>query len=226
MKQTYFTYFLATILAFSAVVSCKNEPKTTTTNTDQTRRDTILMGPTPSLEGARTYTITEGVVNWTGSSADKTTHIGTFPAQEGELKVNEGQLLQGKVTIDVKNLSVTDLKDAEKKKLEDHLRSKDFLEVAKFPTGTFTIGEVLRTKQEGANAVIIGQLTLKGISYPVNIPVNMTISDTELVAQSSTFAINRTKWGIKYQSGIIGTVKDKIISDLVILQLNIKAVAK
>jgi polyisoprenoid-binding protein YceI len=226
MKQTYFQYLLVAVMAFSAVVSCKNEPKPAAANSDQPRRDTIRMGPRPSLEGARTYKITEGEVTWLASKVGKVTHTGIFPVKESELKVNEGQLLQGKINIGVSELSVTDLKDAEKTKLEGHLHSKDFFETAKFPTGTFTIDEVFPSKQEGANATITGQLTLKGISHPVNFPVNMTITDTELVAQSGAFGINRTDWGIKFQSGMLGTAKDKIIADLVFLQLKVKAVAQ
>jgi polyisoprenoid-binding protein YceI len=226
MKQTYFNGFTALMLALFSMVACKNEPKTAQPDPNQPRRDTIRIGPAPSLEGARTYKVTEGVVNWMASKAGKATHTGIFPANTGELKVNEGQLLKGTVTIDIKGLAVTDLKDAEKKDLEDHLRDGDFFEVAKFPTGEFVIEEVLPTKQEDFNAVVIGQLKLKGVSKSVNIPVKMTITDTELTAVSGNFGINRTQWGINYQSGIIGTVKDKIINDLVTLQLTIKAVAQ
>lgn len=213
----------AAITAATALVSCKNEPKAADQGTP--KPDTIHLTPPPSMEGARTFNITEGVVNWVGEkSVTSAYHTGTIAVKSGELKVNQGQLLAGNIVMDMNSIAVTDLKDpGEKADLESHLKDKDFFESKKYPEGVFTIDEILPSKTEAFNTVISGRLTLKGKTNTVNIPVKMTINGDELTAESPVFVINRTQWGINFQSTVLNTAKDKLISDNIPLRLNIKA---
>jgi hypothetical protein len=43
--------------------------------------------------------------------------------------------------------------------------------------------------------------------------------------EAPEFAINRVEWDIKYKSGFIGTVKEKIIDDFVKLKFRLEAEA-
>ena len=76
---------------------------------------------------------------------------------------------------------------------------------------------------EGINRVIIGDLTMKGQTHQVNIPVNLSVTDTEVVAKSLNFSINRTQWGINFHSSVVGTAKDKMISDEILLSFDFSA---
>ncbi|MCB0527736.1 MAG: YceI family protein, partial [Saprospiraceae bacterium] len=113
-----------------------------------------------------------------------------------------------------------------KSDLESHLKDSDFFEVKKYPTGTFVIDEVLPSKTPDFNWIVSGELTLKGKTNRVNIPVKMTITDKEINAESANFVINRTQWGINFQSGLLGTTKDKLIEDIVPISLTIRAERK
>jgi polyisoprenoid-binding protein YceI len=208
-----------------ALFSCTGDSKTeqATPAVPVSKPDTIRMSPV-SPEGAGTYAVTEGVVNWLGKRTVGNRHTGTVNVSGGELKINQGRLLSGKITLDMHSVSVDNMKDpGAKSDLESHLKDKDFFEVKTYPTGEFVFDEVLPSNTPDFNWVISGKLTLKGKTEPVNIPVKMTITDDELRAESANFVINRTKWGINFQSGMLGTVKDKIIEDIVPLSLKITA---
>ena len=210
--------------AFFVLFSCKNDPQPeTAVQTATPKPDTIRLEPV-SDEGAETFVITEGVVHWLGKRTVGNRHTGTVNVAGGEFRVNQGRLLSGKVTLDMASISVENIKDpGAKSDLESHLKDSDFFEVKKHPVGEFVFDEVLPSNLPEFNWVISGNLTMKGKTNPVNIPVKMSIKNDELTAQSANFVINRTKWGINFQSGLLGTVKDKIIEDIVPLSLTVTA---
>jgi polyisoprenoid-binding protein YceI len=122
------------------------------------------------------------------------------------------------------SLSVTDLKNpAKKANLESHLKDQDFFETNKHPEGVFAIKEVLPGAGQDFNRVISGELTLKGITKPVNVPVRISIENGVLRAETPAFSINRTDWGVNFQSGVLGTAKDKLINDAVLLSVSVAA---
>ena len=208
-----------------SLYSCENDRKPTREAqvTPVSKPDTIRLKPV-SAEGAATFVITEGVVNWLGKRTVGNRHTGTLKVAGGELKVKEGRLLSGKVILDMTSVSVNNMKDpGAKADLESHLKDSDFFDVKENPTGEFVFNEVLPSDTPDFNWVISGDLMLKKKTNHVNIPVKMTITDDELTAESANFVINRTKWGINFQSGMLGTVKDKIIEDIVPLSLTITA---
>jgi len=213
--------------AFFVLYSCGNDPKPeTAVQATGSKPDTIRVKPVPT-EGAETFVVTEGVVNWLGKRTVGNRHTGTVNVSGGELLVNQGQLLSGKVTLDMASINVDNVKDpGAKSDLESHLKDSDFFAVKNHPIGEFVFDEVLPSNLPEFNWVISGNLTMKGKTNPVNIPVKMTITDKELTAQSANFVINRTKWDINFQSGLLGTVKDKIIEDIIPLSLTITAKKK
>ncbi|MBV6442862.1 MAG: hypothetical protein EPGJADBJ_04588 [Saprospiraceae bacterium] len=221
---------LITPLFFSlfALSSCKDDQKPAPEPlvTPVSRPDTVRLKPVPA-EGASTFIVTEGVVNWLGKRTIGNRHTGTIKVAGGELKVNQGRLLSGKVTLDMNSIAVENMKDpGAKADLESHLKDSDFFDVKTYPNGEFAFEEVLPSNTPEFNWIISGKLTLKGKTEQVNIPVKMTITEDELTAESANFVINRTKWGINFQSGMLGTVKNKIIEDIVPLSLTVTAKKK
>lgn len=51
----------------------------------------------------------------------------------------------------------------------------------------------------------------------------MEVNGDKLVANSPTFPINRTQWDVNFRSGILGTAKDKLIDDNILLSLELEA---
>jgi polyisoprenoid-binding protein YceI len=215
--------FLFTIILFS----CKNDaPQAAAAVPAHSPVDTLKMKQVSS-EGARSFSVIEGTVFWAGKKAIGDFHTGAIQSSEGTLKVNEGTLLSGNIMLDMNSITVTDIKDpGEKRDLESHLKDSDFFEVGKFPKAEFNITEVLPSNNPAFNNVISGTLTMKGKTNPVNIPVKMKIEGNVLTAESATFVINRTQWGVNFRSGLLGTAKDKLIEDVVTLSLKLRAVGK
>lgn len=223
---------LKSILVVSAAAitlfSCKNDaPQAQTTAQPEVQRVDTVRGRPVSKDAARNFNITEGTVFWAGKKAIGDFHTGSINVSEGILSVSEGTLLGGSVTLDMNSIAVTDIKDpGEKRDLESHLKDADFFEVRKFPKAEFRIEEVLPSNNPAFNAVINGALTMKGKTNPVNIPVQIRVEGNTLTAESATFIINRTQWGVNFRSGLLGTAKDKLIEDVVTLSLKLRATAK
>ncbi len=210
-------------MALAAFPACKNEPKTAEAE-KPAAPEKIQMTPTPSPEGAAVYNITEGTVYWTGRKSVKGQHNGKMNVKAGSVIVKEGRILGGKIQVDMTSLEIMDeLDDTQKGQLLGHLKSDDFFGANRYPTAEFTIQEQLPSNTPDFNNVIAGTLTMKDKTNPVNIPVKLKLDENELSAESATFIINRTKWGINFGSGIIGTVKDKMIDDNVSVAITIKA---
>ncbi len=137
---------------------------------------------------------------------------------------NEGKIALGKFVIPVATLTVTDLEGDYKQKLEGHLKSGDFLDTEKHPTANFQItGATPATGEDSRTHMITGNLTLMEETKSVSFPAMVKTTDNSFFAKSMPFTIDRTQWGVKYGSGTIGTVQDKLIHDEVGLELFIAA---
>lgn len=86
---------------------------------------------------------------------------GTFKDFDGSFSFDAAKPEQSKVNVTLKTASV-DTNHAERDK---HLRSDDFLNVAKYPTATFESTSVKSTGEGTAD--ITGNLTLNGVTKPV-----------------------------------------------------------
>lgn len=141
--------------------------------------------------------------------------VGRFNTFDGQFSYDENQPEASKVTVNIETASV-DSNHAERDK---HLRSKDFLNVDKFPKASF----VSRSFKDLGNgkATMIGDLTLNGVTKPVTINVE-------------NIGAGNDPWG-GYRRGFVGTtmitLKDYDIetdlgpaSTMVELELNVEGI--
>ncbi len=177
------------------------------------------------------YTIdsTSTAVTWTGSKPTGQ-HTGTLRVNDGTLLVKDNALTGGSFTINVASLSNIDLAgDAESKgKLEGHLKSPDFFDVAKFPTAKFEITSVEpyvadSAAVKDATHLIKGNLTLKDSTKNISFPARVTI-DANTAAASADFNIDRTLWGMNYKGP--ENPQDWVIRKEVNIKLDVKAAKK
>jgi polyisoprenoid-binding protein YceI len=178
------------------------------------------------------YTIdtTTTSVSWTGSKPTGQ-HSGNFKVTDGTLLVNDNTLAGGSFLINVASLTNVDLAgDAESKgKLEGHLKSPDFFDVAKFPTAKFEITSVEPYVADSASALkdathlIKGNLTLKDSTKNISFPARVTI-DANTAAASADFNIDRTLWGMNYKGP--ENPQDWVIRKEVNIKLDLKATKK
>jgi hypothetical protein len=221
MKPTISVLLAIAVPAFF-FLSCKNEPKQKPESTAP-KVDTIQVKPV-SKEGASTYIMSEGTVNWSGKKNMGDTHNGTLAIESGELLVNDGRIISGKFSLDMNSISVLDIKDAgERRDLESHLKDKDFFETGKYPKAEFVTTEILPSNNPAFNWLAVGNLTMKGKTNAVNIPLKVTVDGAKIAVETPAFPIQRTLWGVNFRSGILGTAKDKLIDDNILLSLTLQA---
>jgi len=102
----------------------------------------------------------------------------------------------GTVDITIDTASI----DVGLEKLETHLKSPDFFDVAQFPTATFT-GKLARFKGE-APTEVQGELTLHGVTRPVTLKVNSfkcmphPMKKKEFCGADASATINREDFGM------------------------------
>ena len=164
----------------------------------------------------------ETVVTWKGSMllASAEEHTGYVYISKGELMIEKGQLMGGKVEIDMNTI---EYKDKEHKNSPiKHLKSPDYFDVEKFPISTIAITRVASVS--GKTIKVTGNLTIKGITNAVTFPAKMEVEDG-IVKATGKLVIDRTKWGIRYKSGkFYDILADEIVSDDI--EFHMKIVAK
>ncbi|MEL6862792.1 MAG: YceI family protein [Bacteroidota bacterium] len=164
----------------------------------------------------------ESVINWTGSKPTGSTHIGTIKLSDGQLSMNGDELAGGSFTIDMNSLANQDLPEDQRGDLEGHLKTEDFLDVANHPKGTFVLTSASKVADKpNITHNIKGDLTLRGVTKNVSFDANVAVINNTIRAVTPSFTINRTEWGINYNSGILGTVKDKLIDDDIALVISL-----
>lgn len=132
-------------------------------------------------------------IDWTGRKVTGS-HFGTIAIKQGTLTTNDGKLTGGKFIIDTSSIKITDVTDPViNAQFAGHLASDDFFGTAQYPEASFEITAVNNNHVEG-------NLTIKGITQPVEFDASTTITGDTLTA-SGTIVIDRTKYGIKFRSG-------------------------
>jgi polyisoprenoid-binding protein YceI len=114
--------------------------------------------------------------------------------------------------------------DTGEDKRDEHLRSPDFFETAKYPTMTYRTTGV---RAEGDHFVFDGELTLKGVTRPVALEVELggigpdAWGGTRL-GFSATAEINRKDFGVDFDARIADG--GLVVADKVEIVLEIEAV--
>lgn len=161
------------------------------------------------------------VLYWEGSKPTGT-HNGTVKIKKGSLVVEDGEVQSGEFLIDMSSIVCLDLKDSDYgKKLEGHLKSSDFFDVAKYPVSKFVITSV---EDEDGELAITGNLTIKDVTKSITIPASLEEDDNGVITLTSDeFSIDRSEFNVKYGSKkFFDNLKDKFISDLMEMSFVIK----
>lgn len=163
--------------------------------------------------------VNNSIVNWKASKVTGK-HNGTVKIKDGTLYVQNGQVTGGNFNIDMNTIAVSDLTGESNQKLTGHLKSNDFFSVEGHPTSNFVITEI-GPGTNGATNTIKGNLTIKGISKPVQFPANIQVNNGKVTAKA-TFDIDRTEYDIKYGSGkFFEGIGDKAIHDNFNIELDL-----
>lgn len=160
----------------------------------------------------------KSTIKWIGSKIAES-HEGLISIQNGVLLINHGTLVGGDITIDMSSIQTTDMSDKYNKKLDSHLMNEDFFDVKKHPRSIIKITKA--TKTEANNYQIVADLTIKGITHSITFDAEVDIRKVAFFAKAK-IKIDRTKWGIKYNSGnFFKDLGDKVILDEIEFEINL-----
>ena len=89
--------------------------------------------------------------------------------------------------------------------MTDHAKAEDILDVAQFPTATYT-GEMSQFTAQGGPTAIEGQLTLHGVTNPLNLRVNSFQCNPPAMGRSvcgadASGSFNRDDYGVDFGMG-------------------------
>jgi polyisoprenoid-binding protein YceI len=129
---------------------------------------------------------------------------GRFTRFAGEVLADPADLASGRVRVSIEAASL----DTGIGRRDNHLRSEDFLYVERFPAITF---ESTRVEGDGGRLVLVGRLTLRGVTREVRVPVEVSVADGRLEARGR-FDINRGDYGVSYDS-VLNPIGQKIRID-------------
>ncbi len=168
-------------------------------------------------------------LGWKGTKVGGA-HNGNISISSGTISVEKNNITAGSFTIDMKTITNADLLEKDKNdKLVAHLSGPDFFDVEKFNTAKFEITgseKLAEADANGNNYKIMGNLTIKDVTKNITIPANVTMDATQFTA-TSKFNIDRTDFGVKYNSGkFFANIGDKAIGDIIEFDLNLKASPK
>lgn len=158
---------------------------------------------------------------WTGKKVTGE-HKGTIPLSSGTISLEDKKLKGGTFELNVAGLTVTDIADKDgNAKLVGHLKNDDFFSTAKYPTAKYVITSV--ESKDGDNYLVKGNLTIKGITKPVNFPAVVKTNGKTLTA-TGTISVDRTQYDIKFKSAsFFENLGDKAILDDFLLDVTLVA---
>jgi polyisoprenoid-binding protein YceI len=185
----------------------------------------VLMFPAVSSHAEKssskkvTVSVADSKVNWTGNKPTGE-HNGYIKLSGGEITIDKNEITGGSFTLDLNAIVNVDIKDeGMNNRLVGHLKSPDFFDVAKYPTARFVITKVTKLPGNAAGAAkathrIEGDLTIKDITRKISFDASINLLNGKLTASTNPFTLDRTQWGITYQSkSIFAELKDQFIYD-------------
>ena len=220
MKYLY--SFIAVL--FIALVSCSTESESSSNVLLENKSQEVKSMIIP--DGIYMLTKVESVIIWTAKKLNGSGHSGTISTTNGKMKVVDGEIKGGMMTIDMNTFTCTDLEGEDKEGFDSHLKSEDFLDVEKFPTSDIKIISVSQQEDKLISRI---KLLMHGSTVEYETPIAIKTKNLEdgTVAYeiSGELEIDRTKHKINYGSGsFFDNLGDRAINDNVHIKFVFTAV--
>ncbi len=163
--------------------------------------------PTQVKPGAYVLDPAHGKITWSLSHLGYSTYYGQITDVAAKATLDPKEPAKSRLTVTVGTDSVNGLND----KLNQHLKTPDFFDTAKFPTATFASTSVEPTSPTTAR--IVGDLTLKGITKQVALDATFNQAGISPVDKKYTvgfdgrLVLKRSEFGI---SGFLPILGDEV----------------
>lgn len=155
-------------------------------------------------QSTRPYVVdrTHSEINFIAPSRLLDAH-GTFDKWTADVQADPANIERSSVRLTIDPASI----NTRITRRDDHLRSPDFFDVAKYPQITFVSKSV--RKSSDSSATIIGDLTMHGVTKQIAVPVTMAFNDGSRGRFTGAFPLNRKEWGVNGNS-TVNPVEDVI----------------
>tara|TARA_Y100000994_G_scaffold71328_1_gene58394 strand:- start:222 stop:821 length:600 start_codon:yes stop_codon:yes gene_type:complete len=166
-------------------------------------------------------------LEWVGSKITGS-HNGYVDFLSGKIIFNDKMILTGNLIVDMQTITNEDISDLKYRGyLVNHLKNEDFFSVDSFPYARLDILKHLEVSDEykklGFNTLVECDLTIKGITHKVDIPMTLDVYSGHAIAKGS-INIDRTLYNIRYKSKtIFPDLGDRFIYDDFTLNFMIRA---
>lgn len=162
-------------------------------------------------------------IKWHGAKVGAD-HFGKVRLQSGWLTLESERITGGEFVADMTSITNDDLtKKSQNTKLVKHLLSDDFFNTKKFPESKVVIAQA--TPKGGGQHELTGLITIRNLSQPVSFTAHVTVAGDTLTGKG-TLTFNRAQHEVKFNSGTVAKLGDKLIYDEVPLEVAIIARAK
>lgn len=208
------------ILLFMLVLlnACKEKVSNVTSTETQETNDYSGIAISYDLDSENS------IIMWKGSKPLKT-HNGTIELASGSVVLTDGKIEAGKFSIDMNSITNLDLEGESKNRLENHLKGTvagkegDFFNVNEYPFANFLLTEI---SEKNGKTIITGSLTIKDRTNTIEFPANISIEEYNISIESESFTIDRTLWGVNFQSkSVFDNLGDKFIDDNIELTIDV-----
>jgi polyisoprenoid-binding protein YceI len=121
---------------------------------------------------------------------------GKFNKFDGEILLDDTDITKSSVRVTIDAASI----DTENERRDNHLRSADFFEAAKFPNLTFVSK---RVEKKGSQLQVTGDLTIRDVTREVTIPFALngplkSSNGQKRIGAEGSLVINRFDYGLKW----------------------------
>jgi polyisoprenoid-binding protein YceI len=215
--RSYQILMSSSVLALA--IACSNpaadKPKATVTDAVSQPASAASTAVAPAAVEVLSFSAADSKVGFIGAKVTGS-HTGNFNTFTGTIDFDSAapEKSRIKVEIDAASLKTDDAK------LDEHLKSPDFFDVAKFPKATFESTEIKVGGDNGATHTITGNLDFHGVKKAVTFPATVTVAADSVTAKSE-FQFMRQDFGVVYPG-----MKDDLIKNEVALTIEIKAARK
>jgi hypothetical protein len=196
------------ILFFVFKKDLKNDLMGDSVSKEETQEVTKKYTPKNQFNGVKDIDLMKSTFNWQGRKTFVKDWIdsGFVDAKSGFLAFEDGYISGGEIVIDMNSIKAIQTgANSLEDKLTNHLKSEDFFNISKYPTSKILITGF-------KDNLLQGDLTVNDITKKVTIPVSI-FEDDALYTLSGKLEIDRTEFGIKFNSNLIKDLSDEVLID-------------
>lgn len=156
-----------------------------------------------SLSGSGTYsfdTVSSKII-WSGTKTmiKGWVDTGDITMQSGSVTLNSGKITEGDIVVNMSTITATKTGGGKgEEMLSGHLKSKDFFDVAAFPTSEFSLTSISQSTNKN-EYIVKGDMTIKGITKAIEFPAVIYMKNGELILDAK-IVLDRSQFNVKYGS--------------------------